>query len=102
MANNTKAKNVRRPGTGGGVGSANVGQAEEAQQPESRKPGAEQKAAVKAGDASRPGDAPVNRKPSLDYASAMAQRKAGKLTRAVLTDQGWVMPSAAGRIRLES
>lgn len=37
-------------------------------------------------------DAPVNRKPTMTYADAMALRAKGELHKAVLTEQGLVMP----------
>jgi hypothetical protein len=46
------------------------------------------------GDPERPPGAVVNAKPEMAYAEALALRDAGRLKRAVLTDQGWVTRNA--------
>jgi hypothetical protein len=44
------------------------------------------------GDPQRPADAAVNAKKEIPYTEAMALLEAGKLTRSVLTEKGWVVP----------
>lgn len=41
-------------------------------------------------DATRPADANINKTPDMSYEEAIALQRAGKLTRPVLTEQGWV------------
>lgn len=41
-------------------------------------------------DITRPADANINKTPDMSYAEAVALQRAGKLTRPVLTEQGWV------------
>ena len=43
-------------------------------------------------DPMRAADVGINAKPTMTYDEAMAAFEAGTLTRAVLTDQGWVCP----------
>lgn len=44
------------------------------------------------GDPERPKEAAVNAKREMSYDEAMKLRREGKLTRSVLTDEGWVTP----------
>lgn len=50
-------------------------------------------------DGTRAPDAPVNQVTKVRYEDALKQREAGTLMRAVLTDEGWVMPSDRGPVR---
>lgn len=94
-------KNVRQPGEEPGasdvqpagqsdpdaaIAAAQAGQARKIAKP--RAPVAPSK--VK-GDPDRPKSAAVNATKEMSYAEAMKLREAGKLTRNVLTEQGWVV-----------
>ncbi len=52
------------------------------------------------GDSTRTPTAPINQQPKASYAEAMKQREAGTLAKAVLTEEGWVMPSDRGPIKV--